>query len=185
MTREDSLLDRVSGEEAEEAVNGEGEAEKKALDRASGEMESENGEGEPGSLAGQMAERGVNHFIDEKEVRSDMGSIGDLKKNPARELVKTAGLTVVDGAMGAIGSKSVTQAVAKGSSSAVKKVVNSGLKFAGNKATDALAEGAEKLATNQSKLKEENQSKSKSSLPNLEKLVAGLARQPSGQTTPF
>ena len=76
-----------------------------------------------------MAERGVNHFIDEKEVvylthghtiyiqlqtlfviyvykvRSDMGSIGDLKKNPARELVKTAGLTVVDGAMGAIGGK--------------------------------------------------------------------------------
>ena len=34
-----------------------------------------------------------------------MGSIGDLKKNPARELVKTAGLTVVDGAMGAIGGK--------------------------------------------------------------------------------
>merc|ERR1712060_190946 len=57
-----------------------------------------------GSLAGQMAERGANHFI-EKEVRSDMGSIGDLKKNPARELVKTAGLTVVDGAMGAIGGK--------------------------------------------------------------------------------
>ena len=83
----------------------------------------------------------------------------------------------------ATASKSVTQAVAKGSSTAVKKVVNSGLKFAGNKATDALAEGAEKLAANQSKLKEENQSKS--SFPNLEKLVAGLARQPSGQTTPI
>ena len=174
-----------------------------------------------------MAERGVNHFIDEKEVvthsytvhiqsqtlfviyvykvRSDMGSIGDLKKNPARELVKTAGLTVVDGAMGAIGgkinvgaekisqkvvmdgtkllaesgmataSKSVTQAVAKGSSTAVRKVVNSGLKFAGNKATGALAEGAEKFAANQSKER---------SFPTLEKLVAGLARQPSGQTTP-
>ena len=147
-----------------------------------------------------------------------MGSIGDLKKNPARELVKTAGLTVVDGAMGAIGgkinvgaekisqkvvmdgtkllaesgmataSKSVTQAVAKGSSTAVKKVVNSGLKFAGNKATDALAEGAEKLAANQSKVKGENQSKLKdksTSFPNLERLVAGLARQPSGQTTPI
>ena len=139
------------------------------------------------------------------QVRSDMGSIGDLKKNPARELVKTAGLTVVDGAMGAIGgkinvgaekisqkvvmdgtkllaesgmataSKSVTQAVAKGSSTAVKKVVNSGLKFAGNKATGALAEGAEKLAAKQSKER---------SFPTLEKLVAGLARQPSGQTTP-
>ena len=80
----------------------------------------------------------------------------------------------------ATASKSVTQAVAKGSSTAVKKVVNSGLKFAGNKATDALAEGAEKLAANQSKVKEES-----SSLPNLEKLVAGLARQPSGQTTPI
>ena len=77
-------------------------------------------------------------------------------------------------------SKSVTQAVAKGSSTAVKKVVNSGLKFAGNKATDALAEGAEKLAANQSKVKEES-----TSFPNLEKLVAGLARQPSGQTTPI
>jgi len=162
-----------------------------------------------GSLAGQMAERSVNHFIDQKEVRSDMGSIGDLKKNPARELVKTAGLTVVDGAMGAIGgkinvgaekisqkvvmdgtkllvesgmataSKSVTQAVAKGSSTAVKKVVNSGLKFAGNKATDALAEGAEKLAASQSKEKEELRS-----FPTLEKLMTGIARQPSGQTTP-
>ena len=80
----------------------------------------------------------------------------------------------------ATASKSVTQAVAKGSSTAVKKVVNSGLKFAGNKATDALAEGAEKLAANQSKVKEES-----SSFPNLEKLVAGLARQPSGQTTPI
>ena len=154
-----------------------------------------------------------------------MGSIGDLKKNPARELVKTAGLTVVDGAMGAIGGKinigaeKISQKVmifslltnaylskkggdgrdktsgrewdgncqqkchpgsAKGSSTAVKKVVNSGLKFAGNKATDALAEGAEKLAANQSKVKEES-----SSFPNLEKLVAGLARQPSGQTTPI
>ena len=28
------------------------------------------------------------------QVRSDMGSIGDLKKNPARELVKTAGIAV-------------------------------------------------------------------------------------------
>ena len=172
-----------------------------------------------------------------------MGSIGDLKKNPARELVKTAGLTVVDGAMGAIGgkinigaekisnkvivdfclcvflqkiffykvivdgtkllaesglataSKSVTQVVAKGSSTAVKKVVlmlmmlvvlmmmlkvvNTGLKFAGKTATDALAEGAEKLAS-QSKLKEEATSFSK-----LEKLVAGVARQPSGQPTPI
>ena len=172
-----------------------------------------------------------------------MGSIGDLKKNPARELVKTAGLTVVDGAMGAIGgkinigaekisnkvivdfclcvflqkiffykvivdgtkllaesglataSKSVTQVVAKGSSTAVKKVVlmlmmlvvlmmmlkvvNTGLKFAGKTATDALAEGAEKLAS-QSKLKEEATSFSK-----LEKLVAGVARQPSGQLTPI
>ena len=81
----------------------------------------------------------------------------------------------------ATASKSVTQAVAKGSSTAVKKVVNSGLKFAGNKATDALAEGAEKLAANQSKVKEE----STTSFPNLEKLVAGLARQPSGQTTPI
>ena len=81
----------------------------------------------------------------------------------------------------ATASKSVTQAVAKGSSTAVKKVVNSGLKFAGNKATDALAEGAEKLAANQSKVKEE----SPTSFPNLEKLVAGLARQPSGQTTPI
>ena len=80
----------------------------------------------------------------------------------------------------ATASKSVTQAVAKGSSTAVKKVVNSGLKFAGNKATDALAEGAEKLAANQSKVKEES-----TSFPNLEKLVAGLARQPSGQTTPI
>ena len=143
------------------------------------------------------------------QVRSDMGSIGDLKKNPARELVKTAGLTVVDGAMGAIGgkinvgaekisqkvvmdgtkllaesgmataSKSVTQAVAKGSSTAVKKVVNSGLKFAGTKATGALADGAEKLAASQSKEKEEERS-----FPTLEKLVAGVARQPSGQTTP-
>ena len=69
-----------------------------------------------------MAERGANHFIEKEvqfalsklsilstfpsyQVRSDMGSIGDLKKNPARELVKTAGLTVVDGAMGAIGGK--------------------------------------------------------------------------------
>ena len=110
----------------------------------------------------------------------------------------------------ATASKSVTQVVAKGSSTAVKKVVlmsmmlvvvmmmlvvsmlmmlvvlmmmlkvvNTGLKFAGKTATDALAEGAEKLAS-QSKLKEEATSFSK-----LEKLVAGVARQPSGQLTPI
>ena len=88
----------------------------------------------------------------------------------------------------ATASKSVTQVVAKGSSTAVKKVVlmlmmlkvvNTGLKFAGKTATDALAEGAEKLAS-QSKLKEETTSFSK-----LEKLVAGVARQPSGQLTPI
>ena len=86
----------------------------------------------------------------------------------------------------ATASKSVTQVVAKGSSTAVKKVVlmsmmlvvlmmmlkvvNTGLKFAGKTATDALAEGAEKLAS-QSKLKEEATSFSK-----LEKLVAGIRR---------
>ena len=103
----------------------------------------------------------------------------------------------------ATASKSVTQVVAKGSSTAVKKVVlmlmmlvvvmmmmlvvlmmmlkvvNTGLKFAGKTATDALAEGAEKLAS-QSKLKEEATGFSK-----LEKLVAGVARQPSGQLTPI
>ena len=87
----------------------------------------------------------------------------------------------------ATASKSVTQVVARGSSTAVKKVVlmvmlkvvNTGLKFAGKTATDALAEGAEKLAS-QSKLKEEATSFSK-----LEKLVAGVARQPSGQLTPI
>ena len=42
-----------------------------------------------GSLAGQLAERGVNHFIEDREVRSDLGSLADLAENPARELVKS------------------------------------------------------------------------------------------------
>ena len=129
-----------------------------------------------GSLAGQMAERGVNHFIADKEVRSGLGSLGDIRRNPAKELVLTAGLTVVDGAMGALGghidlgaqkvsqkvvldgtrlmaesglataSKAVTAAVTRGSTQAVKKAVSSGLKLVGTKTTEALAEGAETLA---------------------------------------
>ena len=58
-----------------------------------------------GSLAGQLAERGVNHFIEDREVRSDLGSLADLAENPARELVKTAGVTALDGALGALGGK--------------------------------------------------------------------------------
>lgn len=110
-----------------------------------------------GSLAGQLAERGVNHFIEDREVRSDLGSLADLAENPARELVKTAGVTALDGALGALGgkmdagadkvimataNKKMTRAVAKGSTTAVKKAVKSGLKMAGKKATDALAEEA-------------------------------------------
>ena len=104
-----------------------------------------------------MAERGVNHFIEDREIRSDLGSLADLAENPARELVKTAGVTVLDGALGALGgkmdagadkvimataNKKMTRAVAKGSTTAVKKAVKSGLKIAGKKATDALAEEA-------------------------------------------
>ena len=141
-----------------------------------------------------------------------MGSLADLKKNPARELVKTAGLTVVDGAMGAIGgkinvgaqkisekvvvdgtkllaengiataSKSVSQAVAKGSSAVVKKVVNKGLKLAGTTATDILAETAEKVVSNKAKAKEDL---AMTSLSNIEKLVTTIARQPTGQLTPI
>ena len=114
-----------------------------------------------GSLAGQLAERGVNHLIEDKDVRSDLGSLADLAENPARELVKTAGVTALDGALGALGgkmdagadkvimataNKRMTRAVAKGSTTAVKKVVKSGLKIAGKKATDVLAEEAGNLA---------------------------------------
>ena len=60
-----------------------------------------------------------------------------------------------------------------------KNKIKRQLEIAGKTATDALAEGAEKLAS-QSKLKEEATSFSK-----LEKLVAGVARQPSGQLTPI
>ena len=114
-----------------------------------------------GSLAGQLAERGVNHLIEDKDVQSDLGSLADLAENPARELVKTAGVTALDGALGALGgkmdagadkvimataNKRMTRAVAKGSTTAVKKVVKSGLKIAGKKATDVLAEEAGNLA---------------------------------------
>ena len=114
-----------------------------------------------GSLAGQLAERGVNHLIEDKDVRSDLGSLADLAENPARELVKTAGVTALDSALGALGgkmdagadkvimataNKRMTRAVAKGSTTAVKKVVKSSLKIAGKKATDVLAEEAGNLA---------------------------------------
>ena len=45
----------------------------------------------------------------------------------------------------AVAGKTVTEAVAKGTSTVIKKAVGSGLKFAGKTATEALAEGAEKV----------------------------------------
>ena len=129
-----------------------------------------------GSLAGQMAERGVNHFIADREHRSSLGSLKDIQRQPARELLVTAGTTVVDGALGALGGridlgaqrlsarivvdggrlladsgvgvagKAVTEAVTKGTSKVVKKVVSSGIKIAGKTATEALADGAERVA---------------------------------------
>ena len=116
-----------------------------------------------GSLAGQLAERGVNHFIEDREVRSDFGSLADIADNPARELVKTAGVTFLDGALGALGgkmdagadkvimataNKKMCRTLAKGSATAVKKAVKSGLKMAGKRATEALAEKAGNLAEN-------------------------------------
>ena len=119
-----------------------------------------------GSLAGQLAERGVNHFIEDREVRSDLGSLADIADNPARELVKTAGVTFLDGALGALGgkmdagadkvimataNKKMSRTLAKGSTTAVKKAVKSGLKMAGKRATEALAEKAGNLAENDRK----------------------------------
>ena len=119
-----------------------------------------------GSLAGQLAERGVNHFIEDREVRSDLGSLADIADNPARELVKTAGVTFLDGALGALGgkmdagadkvimataNKKMSRTLAKGSATAVKKAVKSGLKIAGKRATEALAEKAGNLAENDRK----------------------------------
>ena len=119
-----------------------------------------------GSLAGQLAERGVNHFIEDREVRSDLGSLADIADNPARELVKTAGVTFLDGALGALGgkmdagvdkvimataNKKMSRTLAKGSTTAVKKAVKSGLKIAGKRATEALAEKAGNLAENDRK----------------------------------
>ena len=79
-------------------------------------------------------------------------------------------------------SKSVSQAVAKGSSAVVKKVVNKGLKLAGTTATDILAETAEKVVSNKAKAKEDL---AMTSLSNIEKLVTTIARQPTGQLTPI
>ena len=142
-----------------------------------------------GSLAGQLAERGVNHFIEDREIRSDLGSLADLAENPARELVKTAGVTVLDGALGALGGKmdagadkvimatanrKMTRAVAKGSTTAVKKAVKSGLKIAGKKATDALAEEAGNMGDTDKEAKNVT-----TAIKGIGQLSVQVARQPT------
>merc|ERR1719334_2847419 len=130
-----------------------------------------------GSLAGQMAERGVNHSISDRSVRSDLGSLKDIQKNPAREIVRTVGVTAVAGAMGAIGvgtqkisskmvidgtklvaesgvnmaSKAVTKTVVEGTTAVVERAVKKGMDFAGKSAVEALAQEADKMEKNKSR----------------------------------